>query len=500
MEGTSAMRTLIRGGWVIGFDEGHHTLVPDGVVVIEDDRIIYVGRQFEGTCDREFDARGKLVSPGFIDTHVHSGHRATHRLISDCGRREFFGQPFLEFTIPREGTKVRGDKRFDAPDQGAVDEADRFFALFTVAELLRNGTTTFLEIVSQVRIQEQLARAAEELGIRAYLGPGYNSGRWVGGEHGHLKRVFDEPGGLRLFEAAKEFIRKVDGSCDGRIRGLLCPDATDICSFELIKATREAADELGAPIQIHASYSVLEFYQIVSEHGMTPIEWLESAGVLGPGTSLGHGNFVAENRLMNYSGGRDLEILANTETSIAHCPVNLVRRARFLDWDQFRKANINIALGTDTYPRDMIMQMRMASYFGKVISGNLFAGSAAEVFEAATLGGARALKRGDLGRLAPGAKADVLIIDTAGRENLRWGPVRDPVKSLVECGISDDVETVLVDGIVRMEERKIAGIEMSEIARRAQSIAEDVWGHLQDWDPLRRTAEQMCPWSFPLAK
>ena len=124
---------------------------------------------------------------------------------------------------------------------------------------------------------------------------------------------------------------------------------------------------------------------------------------------------------MNYSGGRDFEILANTETSIAHCPVNLVRRARFLEWDQFHKANINIALGTDTYPRDMIMQMRMASYFGKVISGNLFAGSAAEVFEAATLGGARALRRDDLGRLAPGAKADVLIIDTAGRENLRCG-------------------------------------------------------------------------------
>ena len=494
------MRTLIRGGWVIGFDEGHHTLIPDGVVVIEDDKILHVGRRFEGTHDREIDAIGKLVSPGFIDTHVHCGHRATHRLISDCGRREFFGQPFFEFTIPREGTKVKGDNRFDAPDPDAVDEADYFFALFTIAELLRNGTTTFMEITSQVRIQEQMARASDELGIRAYLGPGINSGRWVGGERGRLKRVFDEPGGRQMLDTAKDFIRQVDGTSDGRIRGFLCPDATDNCSFELIKAVGEAADELGAPIQIHASYSVLEFYQIVTEQGMTPIEWLESAGLLGPGTSLGHGNFVAENRLMNYSGGRDLEILANTETSIAHCPVNLIRRARYIEWDQFRKAGVNLALGTDTYPRDMIMQMRMASYFGKVLSGNLFAGSAAEVFEAATLGGARAVHRDDLGRLAPGAKADVLIIDTAGRENLRWGPVRDPVKSLVECGISDDVETVFVDGIVRMEERKIAGIDMSEITRKAQSVAEEIWGNLQDWDPLGRTAEQMCPWSFPLAK
>src|SRR5204863_449533 len=80
------------------------------------------------------------------------------------------------------------------------------------------------------------------------------------------------------------------------------------------------------------------------------------------------------------------------------------------------------------------MQMRIASYFGKVMSHNLFAASAAEVFEAATLGGARALGRDDLGRLAPGAKADLVVIDLATRDTLRFGPVRDPIKALVECG------------------------------------------------------------------
>src|SRR5207248_1966593 len=120
----------------------------------------------------------------------------------------------------------------------------------------------------------------------------------------------------------------LDGGGSGRVHGLLCPDATDLCNFDLIQATRGAADELRVPIQIHASYSVREFYQVVTEQGVTPIEWLAKAGVLGPGTSIGHGNLVAENRLMNYSGGRDLEILADTGTVVAHCPVNLVRRAR----------------------------------------------------------------------------------------------------------------------------------------------------------------------------
>jgi len=94
----------------------------------------------------------------------------------------------------------------------------------------------------------------------------------------------------------------------------------------------------------------------------------------------------------------------------------------------------------------------------------------------------------------------ILIIDTIGRNNLRWGPIKDPIKSLVECGISDDVETVFVDGIARMEDRKIDGVDMAEVTQRAQSVAEDIWDNLQEWDPLGRTAEQMCPWSFPIAE
>src|SRR5207237_7117277 len=97
-----------------------------------------------------------------------------------------------------------------------------------------------------------------------------------------------------------------------------------------------------------------------------------------------------------------------------------------------------------------IMPMRIASCFGKVMSHNLFAASAGDFFAAATLGGARALGRDDLGRLAPGAKADIVLIDLATRDALRFGPVRDPIKALVECGIGDDVVTVIVDGGVRL--------------------------------------------------
>ena len=495
------MRTLVRGGWIVGFAAGTHTLVRDGVVVFEEDRIVHVGPRFDGAVDREIDARDKLVSPGFIDTHVHSGHRASHRLITDTGRPDYFGQPFFEISVPREGTRVGGDPRYARPDQPGADAGSRLLATFTVAELLRNGVTTFMEFGSQRRVQEALLAEVERLGIRGYLGAGYDSGRWVGAAGGRLTRVVDEAAGHREFEAAIEFVRRVDGAAGGRVRGLLAPREVETCSLDLLRATRKTADDLRMPIVTHAAYNVHEFFQIVTEHRLTPIELLDSLGFLGRDVTIGHGNLIAENRLLSYSGGRDLEIMGSRGVTVSHCPVNIARRGRSLDsWPRYRAAGVNLALGTDTYPRDLIMQMRIASYSGKVVTHDLFAASAAEVFTAATLGGARALGRDDLGRLAPGAKADLVIIDLSGGDTLRFGPVRDPIKSVVECGIGDDVETVIVDGVVRMRERAIPGVDLAAVRREAQAAGEDVWARWPEWDALGRTAEQMSPWSFPLVR
>src|SRR5438132_13312804 len=211
------MRTLVRGGWVVGFAGHTHTLIPDGVVVYENDRVLHVGRRFEGAVDAEIDARGRLVAPGFIDTHVHSGHRASHRLITDTGRPDFYGQPFLEITVPREGTRVGGDPRYARPTDADAETGNRLLATFTVAEMLRNGTTTFMEFGSQVRVQEALLVEVERFGLRAYLGAGYDSGRGVGDDKGRLKRVVDEPAGRKEFHGPLAFIRRAPRSVGRRV-------------------------------------------------------------------------------------------------------------------------------------------------------------------------------------------------------------------------------------------------------------------------------------------
>jgi len=492
------MRTRISCGWLVGHDSRGHILLSNADLVFEGNTILFVGENFPGEVDAEIDAADRLVIPGFIDTHVHSGHRASHRLISDVGRPDYFGQPFLEISVAREGTRVGGDPRYVRPDDNAAAEDLALNARFTIAELLRNGITTFVEFGSQRKVQEALLQQIAELGPRAYLGPGFDSGRWVAGEGGKLMRVLEEARGQREFELALDFIDQNDGACGGLVRGIVVPREVETCTVDLMRAAAVAARERGLPVAIHAAYNIHEVFDIIREHQMTSIELLEEVGLMSDTLNIGHGNFTADNPLMSYSGSHDLEIMGRHRCSISHCPVNVHRRGRFLDsWQSYKRAGVNIALGTDTYPRDMVLQMRNASYVSKIASRNLKAATAGEVFTAATLNGARSLGRDDIGRLAPGARADIVIIDLTGRDSLRYGPIRDPIKSLIDCGIGDDVDTVIVDGVVRMEGGQIPGVDFGALRRQAQAAGERIWDGWANWDSLGRTADEMSPFSFP---
>jgi 5-methylthioadenosine/S-adenosylhomocysteine deaminase len=492
------MRTSIKASWIVGHEAGHHRLIRDGVVVYEGNRIIHVGKTFDGPVDSTIDATDKLVAPGFIDTHVHTGHRATHRLITDTGRPMYFGQPFLEISVPREGAVVKGDPRYLKHGEADSEAAFALNAIFTVAELLRNGVTTFIEFGSQARVQDALLAEVTRLGTRAYLAPGYDCGRWVGDDQGRLKRIRNDRLGLDGLETALGWIEKNDGAAGGRVRGILVPREVETSSVALLRRTREAADANGLPMATHAAYSVLEFHDVVREHMMTPIELLEDLGMLRPTMNIGHGNFIADNPNLNYARSRDLELMGKSGSTISHCPINIVRRARVLDnWAKYQDAGVNISIGSDTYPRDMIMNMRTASYMGKVMGHSYFAATGGEVFEAATLGGARSVGRDDLGRLAPGALADIIIIDLSGGNTLRYGPVRDPVRSVVDCGVGDDVDTVIVDGKICMQGGVIPGVDFRQIRADTQAASEAIWATLPDWDPLGRTADEACPHCYP---
>src|SRR5215469_11327098 len=217
------MRTKIEATWIVGHERGQHTLIRDGELVFEGNRILHVGKAFEGKVDRVIDAKGKLLSPGFIDTHVHSGHRASHRLITDSGRPMYYGQPFLEISVPKEGKVVKGDPRYLKHGDAGSAAAFKLNAAFTVAEVVR-------------------------LGSRAYLAPGYDCGRWVADESGRLKRVRNDALGHEGLKTALAWIEKNDGAADGRVRGILVPREVETSSVELLQDTLRAADERKLPM------------------------------------------------------------------------------------------------------------------------------------------------------------------------------------------------------------------------------------------------------------
>ncbi len=206
------MRTKIEATWIVGHARGQHQLIRDGVVVYEGNTILHVGKAFEGHVDQTIAAKDKLVAPGFIDSHVHSGHRASHRLITDTGRPMYYGQPFLEISVPKEGKVVKGDPRYLQHGDAGSEAAFKLNATFTVAELLRNGVTTFVEYGSQLRVQDALLAEVTRLGARAYLAPGYDCGRWVGDAQGRLKRIRNDALGLDGMKTALDWIARHDGA------------------------------------------------------------------------------------------------------------------------------------------------------------------------------------------------------------------------------------------------------------------------------------------------
>jgi 5-methylthioadenosine/S-adenosylhomocysteine deaminase len=166
-------------------------------------------------------------------------------------------------------------------------------------------------------------------------------------------------------------------------------------------------------------------------------------------------------------------------------------------FDRYLAAGVRIGLGTDTYPLDIIAEMRYGSLISRLVDKNASGARAADLFNAATIGGASALGRRDLGRLAPGAKADVVIIDL---RTTRYGPMRDPINALVEYGSGADVETVIVDGEIVVEHRRSTRINDEELFAQAEAGAKRAWDNWAGRDWSGRTVEQINPPAFPTRK
>jgi cytosine/adenosine deaminase-related metal-dependent hydrolase len=380
------------------------------------------------------------------------------------------------------------------PAMGAFDPEGLVHVLrFACVELVKSGCTTVFEMGY---LSEETLAVLEESGLRVFTGPLYRSARWYTRNGHEVLYEWDEDAGRRNFRSALAFIERYSGQWGGRLTGVLCPAQVDTCTPELLRETVAAARQLKVRVQIHAAQSVHEHLEMMRRHGMTPVEFLAKHDVIGPDVIIGHAVFLAHHSMIRYPDHDDLGLLADTGTHVAHCPWVFGRRGLHMEsFGGYLRRGVNVAIGTDTCPQDMMEEMRMAAVLSKNATGDTACPTAAETFTAATLGAAKALGREDLGRLAPGAKADIVVVD--GR-TMNMRPLRDPIKNIVYYGASRSVETVIVDGRVVVKDGKVPGMDEHLLAERIQAAAERALATVPERDWAHRTHEQMSPLSYPL--
>ncbi len=475
-------------------------LLQNGCVVYEGDTILFVGFADDPQCpqaDQIIRTDGKLVSPGLINLHC-IANIDLQPLRIDVAKTGFpRDKGWLEHATP-----IWSDEEFHVS------------ARLSVASLLRSGNTTFCNVTTSATKSYEdpiiepfaLAEASEILGARAYLAHNFQDhSRYNSIEDGQEQThyVFDKQAGERGLTHALELVtalRERGKDNNQLVQGFLFPYTTQSCSDELLQAASQAARSEGLLVRSHFAQNSRELADNLNERQQSPAERLASLGVLGSELTLTHAIYMRGHASVPDSGDvqEDLELLANSGTHVAHCPVVFSRRGQVLkSFQTYIDAGINLALGTDTSPPDLLGEMRMATTLSKVVDGDAMSATAASVYNAATLGGAKALGRNDLGKLEAGAKADISVFDLHA---LHLGVIDDPIKALVHYASSGDTDRVIVDGRTVVEDKQVVGIAEDEILAQAQAAWQVYRQGLAARDPLGRDADTMYPFSFPVQK
>jgi 5-methylthioadenosine/S-adenosylhomocysteine deaminase len=477
------MKTLIQGGYVVGYDGERHEIIKDGVVVFEGDRILFVGESYFDPVDRRIDAKGCLVSPGFIDTHFHSGINASDYILNDSSKNDFFASNYLAHGGPtREGAKHAHLKDVDVGQR------------FSLIHVLKSGVTTTFEIGGPGSDPERYVDMVDQVGIRCATGPSYKNVSFFHDRQGRLEYDWNEARGTEGLKTAVQFAKKFNGACNGRMTAMLFPGHVDSCTPPLLRDTQKAAKDLGVKIQIHATINLFEFHTVMQRERCTPIELLSKIGFLDPDVSLSHCIFISGHSWLAYPYGDDLKIIADAEASVAYSPLKYLKLGVLMEsFDRYLKAGVNMGIGTDTFPKDVLSDMRYAALASRVAEKSFMVGHPRDVFNAATLGGAKMLGRADLGRLAKGAKADITIVNL---RDIAFGAIRDPIRSLLETAVSRDVQTVIVDGETLVDNGKYLRLEEKALLEKVQAKGEEVWASVPKWHWTGKSVDEVVPPSF----
>ena len=472
MTGTTCIRNA---AWIIGWDAlaGIHVYHRDADLAFAGNTITHLGKDYAGPADTEIDGRKTMLIPGLVDIHAHPSTEPFFR-----GIREEHGVASMFMSgLYERSFAFRTDQ-----------EGRRAGKTVAYCEMLLNGITTVADLSGPDPWWLDLAAQS---GLRVFLAPGFASARWHLTNGWQLGYAWDEAAGNRGLQDALALIAQALQHPSGRLAGMVFPAQIDTCTESLLRESWEAAEARNLPFTTHCAQSVNEFQEMINRHGRTPIRWAYDIGILGPRTMLGHALFTDEHSWTRWHTKDDVRLLAETGATVAHCPSPFARYGQVLeDFGRYLRAGVNLGLGTDVSPHNLLEEMRLAAILSRVAARDVRSTNTAEIFHAATIGGAQALGRDDLGRLAPGARADLVVVDLS---NPFMQPARDPLRSLVYTAADRAVQSVFVDGVQVVSNRRVLTLDHAEalgLLSEAQARMEtEVPKH--DW--AQRRADEIAP-------
>jgi len=475
---TESITHIRKAPWVVAWDApaGKHRYLRDGDVVFRGNVLTFVGRAYTGQADTVIDGADTMVMPGLIDVHAHPALEPIGKgYYEDLGTHALYMNRLYEFYLSLLPDPEGGAAATDA----------------ALCELMTCGATTVVDLgMPYPGWAERLAAS----GMRAYVAPLFQSARWHMPSGHEVRYTWDEAAGEKGLEAGIAIIEAARKHPSGRIDGLLAPTTSDTCSESLLKLTKKEADKRGILIQLHTAVTIVEFHEMVRRHGVSPVQWLDSFGFLGSNVTLAHAIFLDHHPWLHWHTKKDLGLLAASGTSVAHLPLVAAQRGNLMhSFGAYRAAGVNVAIGTDTYPLNMLEEMRLAGLMSKVATGHVDLLRTEDIFWAATIGAAKALGRDDIGRLAPGAKADLVLIDL---KHPLMVPLRDPLKNLIYTATDKPVRDVYVDGKRVVSGGRVLTIDRDAAMAPLQKGQERSLAAVPKFDRLQRGADQIAPLSL----
>jgi 5-methylthioadenosine/S-adenosylhomocysteine deaminase len=432
---------LITGGTVVTMDADRR-IIENGYVIVKGDSIVAVGEGLPQMPNgpiftkQAIEAKGALVLPGFINGHTHVPMTLLRGLHDDVTLDDWL----RKYIFPAEAKNV-------------TEDFVRWGARLAAAEQIRSGVTTFADMYY---FEDAVAEETKAAGMRGVLGETFLD-----------FPAPDNKTNAAMLEYTEKFLKRWQG--DPLIHAAVAPHSIYTCSQKTLQDSAALARKYHAPILIHVAEMKKELDDSLKQNGLSPVQYLEKLGILGPEVVAAHCIFVDE---------KDRKILADRRVGCVHNPSsNMMLASGVAPVIEERAAGIAVGLGTDgpagsNNDLDLMEEMDLAAKLQKITKMDPRALGAKSVVEMATIEGAKALHmEKEIGSLEVGKKADIILISL---DEPNAVPIYDIYAQLAYALKGSDVEAVVIGGHIVMREKKLLTLNEPEILAKAREYGKKV--------------------------